>query len=143
MREIVFYPEDCLPQNRVRLSSTTCGHRATNCVIPAPPSKDEIWIKHCRENKICRSGWFHSSLSHISNKIIMGLGKISTRKLQHERADVTLELKRTLLTSPSSSPSLTLTLTLTPTLILTAHPHLHARAEVSSCLSFRLPIIIT
>jgi hypothetical protein len=47
----------------------------------------------------------------ITATYFTGLGKISTRKLQHERADVTLELKRTLLTSPS----------------------------VSSCLSFRFP----
>jgi hypothetical protein len=44
---------------------------------------------------------------------------------KHERADVTLELERTLLTSPSPSPSLTLTLTASPAY---PHPHLHARA---------------
>jgi hypothetical protein len=56
----------------------------------------------------------------------MGQWKISTRKLEHERADVTLELERTLLTSPSPSPSVTLTLTDSHphTLTLTdSHPH--------------------
>jgi hypothetical protein len=47
---------------------------------------------------------------------MMGQWKISTRKLEQERADVALELERTLLTSPS----LTLTLALTLT---DSHPH--------------------
>jgi hypothetical protein len=51
-----------------RKSSSSRGHDAKNFLIPAPSPKYEIWIKHCRENKNYRFGWFHSS---VSNKIII------------------------------------------------------------------------
>jgi len=78
---------------------------------------------------------------------IMGQWKISTRKLEHEPADVTLELERTLLTSPSPSPSLTLILTPShprphPHWLSPSHPRPHphtltpAPSSARSCLSF-------
>jgi hypothetical protein len=82
---------------------------------------------------------------------MMGQWKINTKKLEHERAGVTLELERTLLTSPSLTLALTLTLTLTDskphtlTLTLTdSHPRTltltPAPSSARSCLSFLLLI---
>ncbi len=82
---------------------------------------DEMGKKSCRWNGLIKE--------------ISGQWKISTRKLKHERADVTLELERTLLTSPSPSPSHPHTLTPSPspslTLTLTpSHPHPHTRTLI-------------
>ncbi len=63
-----------------------------------------------------------------NNKLYSERDIIGSVKDKHERADVTLELERTLLTSPSPSSSLTLTLTPSPS---HPHPHLHARAQLS------------
>jgi hypothetical protein len=68
---------------------------------------------------------------------MMGQRKKSTRKLELECADVTLELERTLLTPPSPSPSLTLTLTLSP-----SHPHPHPHPHPHSHLIFPVPAMI-
>ncbi len=95
--------------------------------------KSRKFVKNQKICKFCGLEFFHIIWSKINSKYIFlffksshirpGQWKISTRKLEHERADVTLELERTLLTSPWPSPSLTLTLT-------PSQPHPHTRTLI-------------
>ncbi len=62
-------------------------------------------------------------LKMIEYEELTGLGKMSTRKLQHERADMALEIKQTLLTSPSFSLR-----TLIYTLVLKFHRAYRSRS---------------
>ncbi len=63
-----------------------------------------------RDSQTVLGQFVADSSSHGQFVAMMGQWKISTRKLEYERADVTLELERTLLTSPSHPHILTRTL---------------------------------